>query len=226
MVAAMTSKTASAVKRSPPAVARGDVAPANKGRGRPVGDRDAKRGALLKAAIEVIAREGYGGATLRKVAMQAGYTTGAVTYYFADKDAMVTAVARHIWDKWDSMRSGPGQHDEGLRRFLAWSNADDATEWMASMEILIHTRHVPAFQEMYVQRYGDYRDAMTRSLEISQRNGLVRSDIPADMLTDQICAMADGWMLAMPSDPKRFTPKRISDLVDATMTLIKAPHRG
>jgi AcrR family transcriptional regulator len=174
----------------------------------------------------VIAREGYAGASLRKVAMQAGCTTGAVTYYFADRDAMITAVAQHIWDKWDSMRSGPGEHDKGLRQFLAWSSAEDSTEWMAAMEILIHTRHVPAFQEMYVRRYGDYRDAMTRSLAISQRNGLIRDDIPADMLTDQICAMADGWMLAMPSDPQRFTPQRINDLIDATMTLIQAPRRS
>lgn len=202
-------------------------APAKRGRGRPVGDRDAKRAALLHAAIEVIAREGYGGASLRKVAMQAGCTTGAVTYYFPDKDAMAAAVARHIWDKWDSMRGGPGEHDKGLRQFLDWSIAEeDSTEWMAAMEILIHTRHVPAFQSMYVQRYGDYRAAMTRSLAISQRTGLIRSDIPADILTDQICAMADGWMLAIPSDPERFTPQRISDLVDATMTLIQGPQRS
>lgn len=203
-----------------------DVTPPKRGRGRPVGDRDAKRGAILNAAIEVIAKEGYSGASLRKVGAQVGSTTGAVTYYFADKEAMVTEVARHIWDKWDSMRSGPGEHDKGLRKFLDWSNAEDPTEWMAAMEILIHTRHVPAFQAMYVKRYGDYRAALTRSLAISQRSGLIRTDVPADMLADQICAMADGWMLAIPSDPKRFTPQRINALIDATMTLIQGPQRG
>lgn len=54
-------------------------------RGRPIGDREAKREALLRAASSVIAEEGYASASLRKVAKSAGYTTGAVTYYFANK---------------------------------------------------------------------------------------------------------------------------------------------
>ncbi|WP_414694373.1 TetR family transcriptional regulator, partial [Phenylobacterium sp.] len=40
-------------------------------RGRPVGDRDARRAELLAAAIAVIAQEGYAGTSLRKVAEQA-----------------------------------------------------------------------------------------------------------------------------------------------------------
>lgn len=46
-------------------------------RGRPVGDREAKRAELLRAAISVIAQEGFAGASLRKVAQRAGCTTGS-----------------------------------------------------------------------------------------------------------------------------------------------------
>src|SRR5690606_29762340 len=62
-------------------------------RGRPAGDRTAKRAELLKAAASVIAQEGYTGASLRKVAQRAGCTTGAVTYYFANKRELVVALA-------------------------------------------------------------------------------------------------------------------------------------
>ena len=72
-------------------------------RGRPVGDRDAKRSELLAAAIAVIAQEGYAGATMRKVAQHAGCTTGAVTYYFANKEEMVSAVAQTLFDKVDAL---------------------------------------------------------------------------------------------------------------------------
>src|SRR5689334_4432055 len=63
--------------------------PIARGRGRPAGDREAKRADLLKAAIAVIAQDGFAGASLRKVAQRAGCTTGAVTYYFANKREMV-----------------------------------------------------------------------------------------------------------------------------------------
>lgn len=51
-----------------------DADPTARGRGRPVGDHEAKRAELLKAAISVIAQEGLAGASLRKVAQRAGCT--------------------------------------------------------------------------------------------------------------------------------------------------------
>src|SRR5689334_16034379 len=72
-------------------------------RGRPVGNRLEKRGELLTAAIEVIAQEGYAGTSLRKVASHAGCTTGAVTYYFANKEEMITAAAQSLFDEFDNL---------------------------------------------------------------------------------------------------------------------------
>ena len=73
--------------------------PARRGRGRPVGDRDAKRKELLGAAISVIAQDGFAGASLRKVAERAGCSTGTVTYYFANKEEMMAAVISSLLAK-------------------------------------------------------------------------------------------------------------------------------
>ena len=90
------------VKR-PAAEADAAKPPKRAGRGRPVGDREAQRNKLLRAGIKVIAEEGYSGASLRKVAKEAGHTTGAITYYFADKEAMVGAIIEHMFDGFDAM---------------------------------------------------------------------------------------------------------------------------
>ena len=42
------------------------------------------------------------GASLRKVAARAGYSTGPVTYYFANKEAMVATVAEALFDEFDT----------------------------------------------------------------------------------------------------------------------------
>src|SRR5579863_9590888 len=78
-------------------------------RGRPVGDRQAKSAELIAAARAVIAREGYGGASLRKVAEQAGTSTGAVSYYFENKEAMVVAVAHSVFDEFDAWLASLGE---------------------------------------------------------------------------------------------------------------------
>src|ERR1051326_1463853 len=72
--------------------------PACRGRGRPVGDRDAKRTELLGAAISVIAQDGFAGASLRKVAERAGCSTGTVSYYFANKEEMMAAVIENQFE--------------------------------------------------------------------------------------------------------------------------------
>jgi AcrR family transcriptional regulator len=198
-------------------------------RGRPVGDREAKRAELLKAAVSVIAREGFAGASLRKVAQRAGCTTGAVTYYFANKEAMVIAVAESLFDQFDVLL-GKGQHRidvrVGLQRWLDWINSSDPEPWQAAFQLLAHARHEPAFAALYRQRYARYRVALTAILVRGQERGVIRRDIPADLLADQLSAMGDGWMLMFPVEPNRFQPARVQALLDATISMISPPQEA
>jgi AcrR family transcriptional regulator len=52
-------------------------------------DRDSVRLALIDAAREVLAQEGYDGLTIRRVAERAEYSLGTVYGYFADKDDLL-----------------------------------------------------------------------------------------------------------------------------------------
>jgi hypothetical protein len=56
-----------------------------------------------------------------------------------------------------------------------------------------------------------------------QSQGVIRNDIAADLLADQLCAIGDGWMLNFPLEPKRFKPKRVNALLDATIVMISPP---
>src|SRR4029450_7409134 len=86
-------------------------------RGRPVGDRDARIGELLQAAREVIAREGCVAASIRKVAQHAGYSAGAITYYFADRDDLLARVVEDVFDDFDQWL----HPDDGLPGLRAMS---------------------------------------------------------------------------------------------------------
>lgn len=195
--------------------------PVRRGRGRPVGDRDARRAALIRAAISVVAQEGFAGASLRKVAQRAGCTTGAVTYYFENKEAMVSAIAESLFDDWDAfLNSAQGDIRSGIERFLNWANSEASEPWLASFQLVAHARHAPAFAAIYQRRYGQYREAVTTIIAKAQARGEVRGDIPADMLADQLCAMGDGWMIMFPIEPERFAPTRMKRLLDAMVALI------
>ncbi|WP_399095767.1 TetR/AcrR family transcriptional regulator [Streptomyces sp. BBFR2] len=194
-------------------------------RGRPTGDRAAKRAELLRAAASVIAQEGYANTSLRKVAHRAGCTTGAVTYYFANKEELVTALAESRFDGFDAMlAAGRGRPDVRaiLERWLL-RTTDDPEFWPVMSQLLVHARYEPAFAAVIEKRYARHRDALASLLATGQAQGTIRDDIPADLLADQLGAIGDGWMMMFPIEPERFTPSRVQALLDAAITLIAPP---
>ncbi len=60
-----------------------------------------RRAQVFRAATEVIARETFGGTTIRKVAEAAGVSTGTVNHYFANKRAMLIETLAHLGAEWN-----------------------------------------------------------------------------------------------------------------------------
>ena len=58
-------------------------------------DHDSRRSAIAAAACRVIAQRGIDGLKLTDVGTAAGCTTGAITHYFADKNAVLVAALDH-----------------------------------------------------------------------------------------------------------------------------------
>lgn len=163
---------------------------------------------------------------MRKVAKRAGCTTGAVTYYFANKEEMDAAVARSLFDRFDSLLAANQDRIDvrGLiQQCLDWTSVDETDLWLALTQLLAHARHEPAFADVVQQRYAKFRQTLAAILEKGQSQGLVRSDIAADLLADQFSAMGDGWMMLMPIEPERFSQGRGQALMDAAITLFSPP---
>ncbi|WP_280447471.1 TetR/AcrR family transcriptional regulator [Nocardia cyriacigeorgica] len=201
----------------------GETAP----RGRPAGDHAAKRTELLEAAASVIATEGYAKATMRRVAERAGYTTGAVTYYFANKEEMVLALVVSRFDRYDAMIESIRGTTDVRELMEQWFQlGQDMKFWPLMPELLTSARSEPRIAELIAQRYAKFRAEYAAVLAAAQERGTVRDDIPALVLSDQLSAMADGWALLYPVEPERFTPAQTRELIDATIALVAPRRRG
>ncbi|MBI3152701.1 MAG: TetR/AcrR family transcriptional regulator, partial [Chloroflexi bacterium] len=51
------------------------------------------KNALIKAGVEILAKDGVSGLSLRKVAMRAGVSHAAPYSHFADKQALIAAIS-------------------------------------------------------------------------------------------------------------------------------------
>jgi len=61
-------------------------------------DHDARRAEIIEASWRVIAAEGLPGLSMRKIADAAGCTTGRLTHYFANREEIVLAALRAVYD--------------------------------------------------------------------------------------------------------------------------------
>ncbi|AOS62627.1 transcriptional regulator, TetR family [Actinoalloteichus hymeniacidonis] len=61
-----------------------------------------RRRAVVEATLRLVAREGVEGASLRKVADEAGLNIGSVRHYFDNHDALLAAAAEEVGDRMGS----------------------------------------------------------------------------------------------------------------------------
>ena len=67
---------------------------------------------ILRAAIELIADEGYGSLSMRALARASGLKLGALQYHFRTWDALLTALVNYIEAEITSAFSAPGGPSE------------------------------------------------------------------------------------------------------------------
>jgi AcrR family transcriptional regulator len=181
-------------------------------RGRPVGDHQAKSSELLEAARHVIARDGYAGAS-----------TGAVTYYFANKDAMVASVVEGLFDEFDGWLDDSTSVIDIRAIFdhlIFWTRSREGDAWLVAFQLLVHAGTDPALAAVIQRRYAQFRRRLASLLEKGQAQGVIRRDFPADLLADQISALGDGWAMMFPVEPARFGRGRIHDLVNLAIAML------
>ena len=75
----------------------------------------AKREEILEAALEVIAREGWHGASVKELAEAVGLSQAGLLHYFGSKDELFTAILRKR-DEVDSRRFGDVDAHPSLER--------------------------------------------------------------------------------------------------------------
>ncbi|MBT2263443.1 TetR/AcrR family transcriptional regulator [Rhodococcus erythropolis] len=192
-------------------------------RGRPTGDHAERRAELIRAATSIIAREGYGACSLRNVASAAGYTTGAVTYYFRNKSELITALATHRFDTYETLLEPLSERSSVRAMLTRWMDITvaDREQSPVMSQLVMFARQDSALAEILQDRYGRFRAHLATMISVEQRLGTIRSDIPAAVLAENVTAMGDGWAMLAPIEPDRFTPDKVMGLLDAVDTLLR-----
>ena len=174
-------------------------------------DIEERRVELAGAVWSLCAREGVEAVTVRRVAAEAGWSTGALVHYFADKEALLLfafeTVASRAAARMASHAGLPGR--ERARAILAEGlplNAERRNEvrvWFGLLGLAV-TR--PALARAQRRGYQGWRAAVSQALEEA---GVGGPDQAAALV-----AFVDGMAVQAFCDPRANPPARLERLLD------------
>ena len=190
----------------------------------------AKREEILESALEVIAREGYHGASVKELAEAVGLSQAGLLHYFDSKDELFTAILRKR-DEVDSRRFGAIDEHPSLNRIregfvgIVAHNAEvpGLVELFSRLAVEAGEPQHPA-HDYFVERSAAIRQTFSEAIADRQRDGHLTDRVDPDTLARLVQAVSDGMQLQWMQDPAidmAATVDAFFELLDA-----KVPARG
>ncbi len=170
-------------------------------------DVDQRRLELAEAAARVIARSGVDGASMRDIAAEAGWTTGTLVHYFADKHALLDFTLRASIERRRTVRSTRSDQSaaEALRATLITAlptNDDTRVHWIVTLALAGAAAGDRRLAETQRDAYRDFRgyvvDLLTRIGDVTD----------VEIEAERLIALVDGIALQALFDPASWPADR------------------
>jgi TetR/AcrR family transcriptional regulator, transcriptional repressor of bet genes len=142
-------------------------------------DHEQRRRRIAEVAIDVIASEGLGAATVRRIAIEVGFSTTAVTHYFADKQELLGWTFQNLADLGvdrfaEAVALDPGDIVGSLMTMTA-SDAGTIRRWRAYLAYWDQAAHLRASSDAGLEsiasvvraQLGDFVDVLKVSRLLS-----------------------------------------------------------
>jgi AcrR family transcriptional regulator len=165
------------------------------------------RDAVVDAAAEVFLREGFQRASVRRIAAEAGMTTGAIYSSFEGKADLFLAVLEEkldprLEDLYEAARQAP-RGEVGRRVGKEFTSyLEQRRRWLILLiEFWAQAARDRRTRRMFERRHGRLRAAITETLgERAARLGIPLA-LPADELAPVLIALTNGFAVERLADP-------------------------
>jgi len=189
-----------------------------------------KQEAVLRAAGEEFANNGLSGASINRIIQKSGMSKGAVYYYFEDKEDLFATVVERSTQRmmaeigWPALEVlGPDEFWDALmeltHRSIEFAQRD---EWWIKMARAFHRSRYESGAGPAVERLRNVgRDWWAAIIARGQTLGVIRTDLPLDLLVEITMGADEGGDRWMMEHWEGFTPEDLTEIVDARVDLIR-----
>lgn len=194
-------------------------------------DHEQRRQELVEAAWRVINRLGLDGTTIREIAVESGYSTGALAHYFATKDDILrSALERADQHVKARLEAVPDTVHPVTRLRDALCQAlplDDERAFELTLDVNFWARALnqPALRTLQHRDHDAWRAWVLRLVREAQRGGHLDRKRPAEVVADLLVGLIDGIGVQALVYPELMTRERVERLVDAQLGALGAGRR-
>lgn len=195
-------------------------------------DHDQRREIFAAAALRVITRDGIAGLTIRAVAKEAGFTTGALTHYFHSKDELLIEASEHssslVRDRMErAEKTRPTL--EAIRRVVALAlplTAETRGYWRIWVGYWERSSYDDGVARVMRLRYDEWRGRLARLLARAQVEGDVAPDVDPRRAAESLIALVDGIGVQVLLGVGRIPPKRQRAMFDLWLDTVRGKCDG
>ena len=188
------------------------------------------RAQLLDAAERVFARDGLRGASVDTIALEAGYSTGAVYSNFKGKeDLFLTLVEERIdprlakvYEAMEAELAAGVPPLEAARRFVSTLRGErDA--FLLLIDFWGQAVRDPTAAERFAQRHARLRATVVHLLDAAIPERETGLGLPTDQLATTLIALANGFVVELLADPDAVPDDLFGHAIGALVQGSRAP---
>ena len=183
-------------------------------------DHDKQREIFAQAAFRVLVRKGLADTTLRDVANEAGFTTGALAHYVHTKDELLLAAVKHMSDRiFLELTKEEAFHDvEAFRRVLHGALPISPTQkvfWRVNFNFWERAQQDDAMRNLLQTSYARWQSYLMRFLRVLRDDGKISSQLDLQEVAQSAIALVDGIAVRTLVAGLDTAPRKSTKLVDA-----------
>jgi AcrR family transcriptional regulator len=192
-------------------------------------DHDVRRQELLAAAWRVIARTGIIGVTTREIAREAGFSTGVLAHYFADKEELLAAALRlshqQVYARIRERTQGLLGMD-AIRVVMLEAlplDAERMLEAQIEMSFLALALGNDALRELHREEFERFWDVLNYRVCEAQKLGQIWTGADPSDITHELMILVEGMSQEAVLYPSRANAQRQCQTLEAVLGRLASP---
>jgi AcrR family transcriptional regulator len=192
-------------------------------------DHKLRRDGFLAAAYRTIKKKGIAGATVRAIAQEAGFTTGALVHYVDSIDDLLVQAseyaARDVRARMEAAEQLPDKL-EALRQVLylaLCTDEDKRGNWNFFLGFWERSVHNAAVRRVTHARYTEWLKRIAKLIRNAQKAGDLPQDIDLRQTSRACVALIDGIAIQALRSGSPISPREQRALIDAWIAIWLRP---